>query len=78
MIFDYHNADYMSGETDSVTGCGEGKKNKRKLTTPKRTANEDTVSGSGKFAENILIETETYETRTFDFRRHQCGHIDRR
>lgn len=36
MIFDY-----MCGETDSLTGSAEGKKNKRKSTTPKRTANDD-------------------------------------
>lgn len=49
-IFDYQNNDYMSDSiTDSViSGGGEGKKNKRKLTTPKRTADEDRVSGSGK------------------------------
>jgi len=37
----------MSGETDSITGGAEGKKNKRKSTTPKRTANEDKVAGNG-------------------------------
>lgn len=53
MIFDYQNNDYMSGETDSITGGSEGKKNKRKSTTPKRTANEDRVGGNGK-SYNIL------------------------
>ncbi|KAG4075766.1 hypothetical protein HA402_003592 [Bradysia odoriphaga] len=41
MIFDY-----MSGETDSIAAGAEGKKNKRKSTTPKRTSNEDRVTGS--------------------------------
>lgn len=41
MIFDY-----MSGETDSIAAGAEGKKNKRKSTTPKRTANENAVAGS--------------------------------
>lgn len=48
MIFDYHNNDYMSGDADPVIGGGDGKKNKRKLTTPKRSANEEVVSGCGK------------------------------
>lgn len=42
MIFDY-----MTGETDSIAAGADGKKNKRKSTPPKRTSNEDAITGSG-------------------------------